>query len=316
MVEDQHSRAEDKRPSASSRRITFQRAAGAIVGLLILYLLGAYVLAPRLWIRYARRHPSFNDIPGITLTGDDHPGDPLNVALIGTETELKKVMLAAKWYPADPLTLRSCLEIAEASVLKRRYDDAPVSNLYLFGRKQDLAFQQPVGDNPRHRHHVRFWRTPLTDPDGRPAWIGSAIYDRRVGLNRTSGQITHVTAPDIDKERDYLFHDLEQTGQLSEFYVIDGFHTVLEGKNGGGDPWYTDGKLYVGVIVNTVAPAVAATDRGGRSRVVALPPLRGFNAALAGRTLRYIRQGMDESILRALIARNGGEWLDLAKLKK
>jgi hypothetical protein len=222
-----------------------------IVALLLLYLLSAYILVPTLWIRYAHHHPAFDDIPGITLTGDDHPGDPLNVALIGTETQLKKIILAAKWYPADPLTLRSCLEIAKASVLKRPYDDAPVSNLYLFGRKQDLAFEQPVGDSPRHRHHVRFWRTSRTDPDGRPVWVGSAIYDERVGLNRTSGQVTHVTAPDVDKERDYLLHDLEQTGQLSEMYAIDDFHKVREGKNGGGDPWHTDGKLYVGVIAAT-----------------------------------------------------------------
>jgi hypothetical protein len=233
------------------RRVTFKRAGGAIVALLLLYLAGAYLLVPALWVHYARRHPSLDNIPGITLTGDDHPGDPLNVALIGTETELKKIMLAAKWFPADPLTLRSCLEIAEASVLKRSYDAAPVSNLYLFGRKQDLAFEQPVGNSPRHRHHVRFWRTPLLDPDGRPVWVGSAVYDERVGLNRTSGQVTHVTAPDVDKERDYLFHDLEQTGQLSETYAIDDFHKVREGKNGGGDPWYTDGKLYVGVIAAT-----------------------------------------------------------------
>jgi hypothetical protein len=252
MPEDQAPQEHDTGQVPPPSRITFKRVGAVLLVLLILYLLSAYVLAPALWIRYARRHPAFNDLPGITLTGDGHPGDPLNVALIGTEAELKRLMLAAKWYPADPLTLRSCLEIAEASVLKRSYDEAPVSNLYLFGRKQDLAFEQPVGDSPRHRHHVRFWRAPLDAPDdGQPVWIGSAIYDQRVGLNRTSGQITHVTAADIDQERDYLFRDLEKTGRLSEFYAIDDFHKVREGKNGGGDPWHTDGKLYVGVMLPT-----------------------------------------------------------------
>ena len=99
------------------------------------------------------------------------------MALIGTETDVKRDMLAAKWYPADPLTLRSCLKIASATMLKRPYDDAPVSNLYLFGRKEDLAFEQPVGDNPRKRHHVRFWRSEKIDPDGRPVWVGSATFD-------------------------------------------------------------------------------------------------------------------------------------------
>jgi hypothetical protein len=212
------------------------------------YLATAYLIVPAGWKRYARRHPSLADAPRITRTGAGIPGDPLNVALIGTETEVKKIMLAAQWHPADPLTFRSCLRIAEASVLKRPYRDAPVSNLFLFGRKQDLAFEQPVGKDPRQRHHARFWRSEDVDEDGRPVWVGSAVYDRRVGLSKTTGQITHVTAADVDAERDYLFQCLEQTGDLAERYVVDGFHEVRSGKNGGGDPWHTDGNLYVGVI--------------------------------------------------------------------
>jgi hypothetical protein len=29
---------------------------------------------------------------------------------------------------------------------------------------------------------------------------------------------------------------------------VDGFHQIRAGKNAGGDPWHTDGNLYVGVI--------------------------------------------------------------------
>jgi hypothetical protein len=219
-----------------------------VVGLILVWAVVAYLVAPAIWKRWARRHPSLDDIPGITHTGSGIPGDPLNVALIGTKAEVMQIMVAAKWYPADPLTLRSCLQIAEASVLKRPYDAAPVSNLYLFGRKEDLAFEKPVGNDPRKRHHVRFWLTDKTDPDGRPVWVGAAIFDARVGFSHTTGQITHHTAADIDAERDYLFHDLEQTGELSETYIVEGFHQLREGRNGGGDPWHTEGNLWVGVI--------------------------------------------------------------------
>lgn len=227
------------------RRKRFALAAAASI---VLYLAISYLLVPALWKRVESRHPTMDGFPRITRTGSDIPGDPLNVALIGTEKEIKTLIVAAKWYPADPLTLKSCLEIAEASVLSRPYDDAPVSSLFLFGRKEDLAFEQPVGDNPRHRHHVRFWKSDLKDGDGRPVWIGGAIFDERVGISRTTGQVTHVTAPDIDVERAKLFGDLYGTGLLSESYFIDGFHKQLEGKNGGGDPWRTDGRLEVGVV--------------------------------------------------------------------
>jgi hypothetical protein len=232
------------RKGRSRRRQVLSLACGSIMA----YLLIAYLILPFGWRRYGRRHPPLDDIPRITRTGADIPGDPLNVALVGSETDLEKILLAANWHPADPLTFRSCLKISGASVLKRQYEEAPVSSLYLKGRKQDLAFQQAVGNSPRHRHHVRFWRTQKLDSDGRPVWVGSAVYDQRVGLSRTTGQVTHVTAADVDTERDFLFHDLEQTGDLAERYAVDDFHKKRQGRNGGGDPWRTDGKLYVGII--------------------------------------------------------------------
>jgi hypothetical protein len=221
-----------------------------VLALLLVWALATYLIVPALWKRYAHRHPSLEDVPGVTYTADGIPADPINVALIGTKDEVMKIMLAAKWYPADPLTLRSCLEMAEASVFKREYEDAPVSNEYLFGRKQDLAFEQAVGDDPRHRHHARFWESDKQDPDGRPIWIGAAIFDKRVGLSRTTGEFTHLTTPDVDTERDLLFKDLQQTGDLAEFIIVRGFHKVLEGRNGQGNRWYTDGDLYEGVIKN------------------------------------------------------------------
>ncbi len=241
---------EDSQPSPQRRKQAglLGRIALGLAVLLAVYLLTAYVLLPLAWKGYAHRHPTFDDNPRITGTADGHPGDPLNVGLIGTEEEVRKIMAAAGWFPADPLGLRSDLRIAADTVLDRPYDEAPVSSLLLFGRKEDLAFEKPVGDNPRQRNHVRFWRTPKPDDQGRPKWIGSASYDERVGLSHTTGQVTHHIAANVDAERDRLFADLESTHELAEEYSIPKFHQVLEGKNGGGDPWYTDGALRVGII--------------------------------------------------------------------
>jgi hypothetical protein len=206
------------------------------------------VIAPLVWKRYEHRHPWLADAPDVTHIKDGHPGDPLNVALVGAEDEVKEIMKAAGWYPANPLGIKSDLRIAADTVLERPYDEAPVSNLYLFGRKEDLAYEKPVGDDPRRRHHVRYWRSPKPDESGRTVWMGAVTYDARVGLSHTTGQITHHIAPDVDAERDRLFDELEKTGRLASVEAIAGFHKVLEGKNGGGDPWHTDGRLFVGVI--------------------------------------------------------------------
>jgi hypothetical protein len=203
---------------------------------------------PNCWAG-AERHPGLEGVPRLTLTKRGAPGDPLNVAFVGSLEDLHLAMLEAGWFPADPITLKSSLKIVAGTVFRRSYVDAPVSNLMVWGRRQDLAFEQPVGKDPRRRHHVRFWRSDKLDQRGRPLWIGAATYDTKVGLAHTTHQITHHIDPDIDKERDKLLADLKRTGNLSVVDWVDGFQEKRSGKNGGGDPYRTDGRLAVGVLV-------------------------------------------------------------------
>ena len=229
-------------------------------GALWVYAVAAYLFAPLLWEFYLARRPSLRDLPGVTHTRAGIPGDPLNVALVGTEQELQNAMRAANWVRARPLGWRSDSKLAESTLLRRADPDAPVSRLYLFGRPEDLAFEQPVGPDPRQRHHVRFWRTDRLADDDRPIWIGSATFDRAVGLSHTTGQITHHIDGDVDAERDHLLAALQQTGLLARSEVEPGFHQTLSGRNGGGDRWHTDGDLRIGVIA-AGAQAVAQPQR-------------------------------------------------------
>ena len=243
------------KPTQSAADPTAQKASRGkrvslvIAAIIAAYLMIAYFIMPLGWIEYERRHPAIDETPGIATTADDHPGDPMNVALIGSEADLKKAMLESGWFLADSLGLKSDLKIAADTVLKRPDEKAPVSNLFLWGRKEDLAFEQPVGDDPRQRHHVRFWKSAKLDDKLRPAWLGSATYDKRVGLSHTTGQITHHIAADVDAERDHLFESLKKTGEFTDLQIIDSFHKVCEGRNGGGDPWHTDGRLFIGTFV-------------------------------------------------------------------
>ncbi len=225
--------------------------AGLVVLLaaLVLYLIAAFLILPYLWRTHEGRHPALTDAPTLTHTKSGIPGDPLNIGLLGTEERMHRAMLAAKWYPADSITMESALRIAADVVFKRPFDAAPVSPLYLWGRKQDLAYEQPVGDNPRHRHHVRFWRSKELDAQGRPLWLGAATLDVHVGFSHDTGQITHHISPDVDAERDKIIADLQKAGELASVDWIEHFQDVLSGKNGEGDPWRTDGRLEIGFIV-------------------------------------------------------------------
>lgn len=224
------------------------RTSRVALELIVAYGLVAYLLLPLVWHEHEARHPAITEAGRITRTRSGIPGDPIDVGLVGSEEDLQRGMLAAKWFPADPITLKSSLRIAVDVVFRRPYVDAPVSPLYLFGRREDLAFEQPVGDNPRERHHVRFWRSPTPDENGRPLWLGSATLDLKVGFARDTGQITHHISPDVDADRDKIIADLQKAHALSDVYWIDHFHKELEGRNGEGDPWHTDGRLAVGVL--------------------------------------------------------------------
>lgn len=218
------------------------------IALVAVWAVVAYVIMPLWWERYAKIHPELDRIPGITETAAGIPGDPVNVALVGSEEQVRAIFAAAGWSPADPLSLRSDARIAADTVLDRPYPDAPVSTLTLFGRSQDLAFEQAAGASPRERHHIRFWKAPNGHSSGAPLWIGAASFDRSVGLSHDTGQITHHISPDIDAERDHVIASLRATGLLSTVIPVTDFHATRSGRNGGGDPWSTDGTLMLAVL--------------------------------------------------------------------
>ncbi|OKO89440.1 hypothetical protein AC629_06285 [Bradyrhizobium sp. NAS80.1] len=219
-----------------------------LVGVVIAYLLLAYVILPALWSHH-EREPGLASLPMVTRTASGIPGDALNVGLVGSKEDVLRAMRAAGWFPADPITLRSSIEIVGSVVLDRPYRDAPVSPLYFEGKKEELAFEKPDGRSADRRHHVRFWQVLDKGTEGRPVWLGSVTFDRGVGLSHDTGQVTHHIAPDIDAERDLLMQDLREAGMVQNFFQVSGTGPTLLGRNGEGDPYYTDGEIDVATLV-------------------------------------------------------------------
>lgn len=214
------------------------------IACIVIYTLTAYAFVPSAWRFVERRHPGIAAMGTRAFTANGIPGDPLNIAFIGTEEELLTLMRKAGWFPADPITLKSALRIAVDSVAHKPYPDAPVSDLFVGGKKQNLAFEFAEGGDPSKRHHVRFWKSSQQDALNRPLWMGAATYDRGVGLSHTTGQITHHISADVDGERNKLIADLKaHANSKFDLQWIEDFQPTQEGKNGGGDYFYTDRKL-------------------------------------------------------------------------
>ena len=192
----------------AQRHSSLRTAIVALAAILVAYGVTAYILLPLAWTHYEHQ-TGLAGRPMVTRTAQGIPGDPINVGLVGAKADVLCAMHAAAWYPADPITFRSSVEIIGSVVLDRPYRDAPVSSLFYDGRREDLAFEKPDGASADRRQHVRFWEVLKTGQEGRPVWLGSATFDRDVGLSRYTGQVTHHIAPNIDAERNRLTEDLK-----------------------------------------------------------------------------------------------------------
>ncbi|MBV9433921.1 MAG: LssY C-terminal domain-containing protein, partial [Hyphomicrobiales bacterium] len=219
-----------------------------LVAALLAYGLLAYVALPTAWTHYEHQK-GLAGLPMVTRTAQDIPGDPMNVGLVGTKEDVLCAMHAADWHPADPITLRSSLEIIGSVVLDRPYAQAPVSPLFYQGRREDLAFEKADGKSADRRNHVRFWKVLSKGEEGRSVWLGAATFDRGVGFNRFTGQVTHHIAADIDAERDFLTEALMDAKVVEAVYEVTGIGPTLDGVNGGGDPYHTDGEIKISRLV-------------------------------------------------------------------
>ena len=241
----------------------------AIVGSAVfvaLYVVLAYFLLPSTW-RHYEHQKKLATLAMVTRTKAGIPGDPINVGLVGSKEDVLCAMKAAGWYPADPITLRSSIAIAGSVLLDRPYRDAPVSHLYYENRREDFAFEKPAGKSADRRHHVRFWQVLESGDEDRPVWLGAVTYDRGVGFSHTDAQITHHIAPDIDAERDLLTADLQGAKAVVSTYEVSGIGPTLNGRNGGGDSYYTDGEIKFAVLVEGCGQQATATTE------LANPPL-------------------------------------------
>ncbi len=196
-----------------------------VLALGLTYGIGAYIILPRV-VRMGLKILQRKRVPSFTITADGLPGDPVNVALIGTLQQLRDAFATVGWSEADRLGLASSSRMIRAFAFKSPYPTAPFSTLYLFGRGQDIGFQRAIDDSPRKRHHIRFWALSLAHAEGtvgtasfwlntdRPPdnasvfWVGAGTRDTGLSLTRLTFQITHATDADTNAERDHIIGEL------------------------------------------------------------------------------------------------------------
>jgi LssY C-terminus len=233
------------------------------LALSLTYGLAAYVILPHV-VRMSVKILKRRLVPSYTITSDGLPGDPVNVVLVGTLSQLQAVFQRAGWFKADSLGPANAWHMIRAFVFNLPYPTAPFSSLFLFGRSQDIGFQRPIDNSPRKRDHIRFWALALdrfpndvgtadfwlnTDrppPEDRVLWVGAGTRDTGVSLTRMTFQITHATDSDTIAERNYILDELNEKGLISEVVLHQcGEHLAVRHVN----RYVTDGEIAFATLV-------------------------------------------------------------------
>jgi hypothetical protein len=182
------------------------------------------------------------DAPNRVQSKMKKPGDPLNLVVVGKEDLILNAFKEAGWSEAKKLGARSAAGTVRAMASDQGYGEAPVSQLYLFGRAEDLAFEKML-DTFLKRHHLRLWRSDVTTADGREIWLGSSTHD--IGLDVHPGVVSHEIDPDLDAERSKVGADLAASGLVAAEHLVSRPNPLTEGRTATGGTWKTDGQLLV-----------------------------------------------------------------------
>lgn len=170
-------------------------------------------------------------------------GDPLNLVVVGGLDDAFPAFARRGWRPTEDKWTGSILKIMTSALSGERYRYAPVSDLYLFGRPQDLALQK-ARDNIHQRNHLRLWLSPMRW-QGRQVWIGQISRDIGSRLTwHTATFTTHKIDPDVDEARSALTQDMAYSQNLAKIGYVKGVGAAPSSaprENLTTDPYFTDG---------------------------------------------------------------------------
>ena len=177
-----------------------------------------------------------------TNRAGDGTGDPLNLVLIGDPENIFPALTRRGWHPTEQTHRAAMWRTIRSFVFRARYRYSPVSPLYVFGRRQDVAGQKARG-TIHLRNHARFWVTPILFR-GNTVWIGQISRDIGVRFILGFPPTTHKIDPDVDEARVGLIQDLAYSQALARFAFVKGAGAAPRDSprsNLTGDPYFTDG---------------------------------------------------------------------------
>ncbi len=180
-------------------------------------------------------------------------GNALNVVIIGDPEDMFAAFVRRRWDVTEAKSEEFKLDF-DKIFNTARYRTQPMSNQYLYGRRQDIGFQksrQTEGTLYRQRNEVRLWLAPFRYR-GDYVWLGSIIRDIGSDLRvRKYWFMSQEIDPDVDEIRDFLAEDLVFSQGVNKSGYVAGVGRATREKphsNFYGQPWWTDGYRAVLIV--------------------------------------------------------------------
>ena len=188
----------------------------------------------------------------VTNANGSRNADPLNLVIVGGREEAFPALIRRGWTPTEVKWSGSVMRMVRSALARDRYPYAPISDLYLYGRPQDLALQK-ARDNIHQRNHLRLWRSPM-NYGGRPVWVGQISRDIGSRMTIHSPTLTtHKIDPDVDEAARALAEDMVYSQGLRAVGFVPGVGAAPKSAprmNLTADPYYTNG-LRIVLIFDT-----------------------------------------------------------------
>jgi hypothetical protein len=178
----------------------------------------------------------------------NNQGDMVNFVLVGSQQQVQSALEAANWHVADTDNKEAVLKAVLDTYQKKDYLAMPMSQLFLFGRKQDFGYELAAAYSVvASRHHFRIWKAP-SSWNGQSLWAGAGTHDIGFEKDQRNGSVTHKIDPAVDGERDNIGQTLQQAGKVKSLSYYLPPDPVQGAKNATGGGYHSDGRILVIVL--------------------------------------------------------------------
>ena len=202
------------------------------------------------------------------------PGDMVNFVLVGSGAAVDRAFKDAGWLrvlDTNKDHRRAAVGGVFSSFRHRPFVEMPMSQLYLFGRPQDVGYAQGLAVGALgSRHHLRLWKAPM-QVDGQDVWVGAGTHDKSFMHDPHHKGFSHYIDPNVDDERAYIQQTLGNTHEATQWTMVQPANSIQNASTVSGQVFHSNGQLLVLWLhapnQNPATPEIAAQSSGSAAPV-------------------------------------------------